>query len=66
MVATTTTIVLSGLITGALALTEPAVTAAAELSPRQIFPNPALVGFISASSGCKQSPLQTFSVNRVV
>jgi hypothetical protein len=38
---------------GALAAAEPAVTAAAMLDPRQIYNNPALVGYISASSGCK-------------
>jgi hypothetical protein len=53
----TTTIVLSGLITSALAVAEPAVTAAAELQPRQYAVNPVLVGYISASDGCtSQSP----------
>ena len=48
-----TLIALSSLAIGALAAAEPAVTAAAMLDPRQIYNNPALVGYISASSGCK-------------
>lgn len=48
-----TLITLSSLAIGALAAAEPAVTAAAILDPRQIFNNPALVGYISASNGCK-------------
>ena len=48
-----TVIALSSLAIGALAAAEPAVTAAAMLEPRQIFYDPALVGYISASSGCK-------------
>lgn len=46
-------ITLSSLAIGALAAAEPAVTAAAMLDPRQIFYDPALVGYPSASSGCK-------------
>jgi hypothetical protein len=48
-----TLIALSTFAIGALAAAEPAVTAAAMLDPRQIYNNPALVGYISASSGCK-------------
>lgn len=48
-----TFITLSSLAIGALAAAEPAVTAAAMLEPRQIFYDPALVGYPSASSGCK-------------
>jgi hypothetical protein len=50
-----TLIALSTFAIGALAAAEPAVTAAAMLDPRQIYNNPALVGYISASSGCKLS-----------
>jgi len=48
-----TIITLSTLISGALAIAEPAVTAAAMLYPRQSAMDPALVGYISASDGCK-------------
>lgn len=51
-----TIITLSAFTIGALAAAEPAVTEAAMLYPRQIFPNPALVGYISASDGCKLCP----------
>ena len=46
-------ITFSSLVIGALAAAEPAVTAAAVLEPRQIFYDPALVGYPSASGGCK-------------
>jgi hypothetical protein len=49
-----TFITLSSLAIGAFAAAEPAVTAAAML-PRQLTIDPALVGYISASSGCKFS-----------
>jgi len=55
----TTKLVLSGLVTSALAIAEPAVTAAAELQPRQYAVNPVLVGYISASDGCTSSALST-------
>jgi hypothetical protein len=48
-------IVLSTLATGVLAVAESAVTAATILYPRQSAIDPALVGYISASSGCKSS-----------
>ena len=48
-----TIITLSALVSGALAAAEPAVTAAAMLYPRQAAIDPALVGYISASSGCE-------------
>ena len=48
-----TIIALSALTIGALAAAEPAVTAAVMLDPRQLVINPALVGYISASNGCK-------------
>ena len=48
-----TIITLSALVSGALAAAEPAVTAAAMLYPRQSGIDPALVGYISASSGCE-------------
>jgi len=51
-----TLITLSSLAIGALAAAEPAVTAAAML-PRQLTINPALVGYISGSSGCKFSAI---------
>jgi hypothetical protein len=51
----TTIITLSTLAIGALAAAEPAVTAAAMLYPRQSGVDPALVGYISASDGCKSS-----------
>lgn len=50
---TATLIALSAFTIGALAAAEPAVTAAAMLDPRQLVINPALVGYISASNGCK-------------
>lgn len=50
-----TFITLSSLAIGALAAAEPAVTAAAMLDPRQLFPAPDFVGYISGSSGCKCS-----------
>jgi hypothetical protein len=49
-----TTIVLSALVTSAIAVAEPAVTAAPRLHPRQSV-DPALVGYMSASGGCKSS-----------
>ena len=48
----TTALTLSILVTSALAVPEPAVTAAAELFPRQSAIDPALVGYISSGSGC--------------
>jgi len=54
-----TIITLSTLAIGALAAAEPAVTAAAMLEPRQIFYDPALVGYPSASSGCKSFAVST-------
>lgn len=48
-----TIITLSSLAIVALAAAEPAVTAAAMLNPRQLTIDPALVGYISASNGCK-------------
>lgn len=48
-----TIIALSTFAIGALAAAEPAVTEAAMLYQRQSFPDPAFVGYISASSGCR-------------
>jgi hypothetical protein len=50
-----TTIVLSALVGSALAVAEPTVTAAPRLHPRQSDVDPALVGYMSASDGCKSS-----------
>lgn len=52
----TTALTLSALVVSALAVAEPAVTAAAELFPRQSAGDPALVGYISSGSGCETSP----------
>jgi len=48
-------VVLSAFTAGALAAAEPAVTAAAQLYLRQSGMDPALVGYISASSGCEST-----------
>lgn len=50
---------LAAFASSALAAAEPAITAAAQLLPRQSGVDPALVGYIRASSGCKKTTAVT-------